>query len=129
MSNFIQIQGKQFILQGKPFKFIGVTIRDLLYDGYIQAMTPVATLENWRLKLIPAYALGAKMVRLFLPHKQVTPEETINYLGQLIAEIKKQFPTLYLLPTLTNFYDDARVSAFYMPGNDKFYETSATFCF
>jgi len=124
MKDFIHVHGKQFILRGKPFKFIGVNIRGLVYYEHSQAITPMT---DQQLELVTAYALGAKVVRLFLPHKAVSPEKTIENFGQLIAEVKKDFPTLYFLPVLTNFYSDGNANAFHVPGDDKFYEISANF--
>lgn len=122
-SGFVQVQGEQFILQHQPLKFIGVNIRGLVYYGHNPSgyFPPDADLKDRQLQLDQAHQMGARVVRVFLANKAASPNQVADYLGQLLTEIKQGFPSLYLLPALTNFYNDV---PFYVQGDDKFYGQS-----
>ena len=115
----VQITGGKFCIQGKPQRFIGVNIRGLAHYGHDPAYFPFAPIEHRSQQLQAARGINARLVRLFLAHRDATPEQIAGRLGEVLALVKQDYPEVYLLPALTNLYEDV---PFYVQGDEKFYE-------
>ncbi len=110
---FVQVVGNKFHCQGKEFKFIGFNTRALVHyntqythgPGY---KTDPLVSNPRQAQLQKAYDLGARVVRVFLPHENATKEDTTQKLDNLLKIIKEELrlEDLYLIPALTNLYGD-----------------------
>src|SRR5690606_22917469 len=104
--------------EGRPLRFIGVNIRGLVHYGDGRTL-PHATRAHAREQIHAARAMGARVIRVFLPSIHATPQETIERLRSLIELLRAEAPDVYLLPALCNLYQDVE---FRIPGDDGFYE-------
>ena len=69
--------------------------------------------DSWQFSA--ARAIGARVVRIFLPHRDISPDEARDRLARLIRTMmKRDFPEMYLIVALTNLYGDV---GFEVPGN------------
>ncbi len=117
-SGFVQVAGNEFVLHQQPFRFVGVNIRGLVYYG--DGRTLPAAPDNHRAEqLRAARAIGARVVRVFLPSQHANSQETADRFRNLLALIKQDFPEIYLIPALTNLYADV---PFRVQGDDRFYQ-------
>lgn len=114
---FVQTRGVQFTLKGEPFKFIGVNIRGLVHYGLIDDL-PQTSLEHRDIQLQAASQMGARVVRVFLAHKDASPEVVGDRLEEVLRLIHEKYPEILILPTLTNRYNDV---PFYVQGDHKFF--------
>jgi len=71
---FVTRSGGQFILDGKPFRHIGVNMGELLYNPNDMIVTQLNYLE----------AAGVKVVRTFVPNNNCTTQQTIDRLRFLL---------------------------------------------
>lgn len=107
--------GTEFIRAGTRFRFIGVNLRGLAHYE-----TPQYPHASKRDQLKQVREMGANVVRLFLPHKDVTTGETRNRLASLLALLRNEFPEIYLIAALTDLYIDSQ----HRPkGDDVYYKT------
>lgn len=109
-SQFVQAQNGQFVVNNALFKFVGFNIRGLVHYGgaYDRGQTFLKhTNDNHRIEqLVKAFELGARVIRVFLPHQNINKEQIGDRLEALL-EIISQPPfnnQVYLLPALTDFY-------------------------
>ncbi len=115
--DFVRPSGRQFSIGGQSFAFIGVNLRGLVHYG--QSQMPLADAKG---QLGVARDMGVRVVRVFLPHSEVSFDETKNRLGKLIEMMKAKFRDMYLIVALTNLYGDV---PFHVPGDDD--KTAYTF--
>lgn len=115
---FVQVKHGQFCLKGRPARFIGVNIRGLVHYGHDPAYFPYAPKVHQIQQLQRAVEMNARLVRVFLAHKEATPAQVEARLREVLALIKQNFPSVYLLPVLTNLYSDV---PFYVRGDEAFY--------
>jgi hypothetical protein len=118
-SDFVQVVDGKFHLKGQPLRFIGVNIRGLVHYGHDPEYFAKAPSEHRGIQLQQASDMNARLVRVFLAHKDATPEQIEGRLRETLDLIKRDFPNIYLLPALTNLYEDV---PFYVRGDEKFYE-------
>jgi hypothetical protein len=118
-ANFVQRRGCDFWLHGQPFRFMGVNVRGLAHYGR-RSSDPLhhSHLGHRESQLRHARNLGARVVRFFLPDKDATIPEIEDRMGQVLDLVKRSFPDLYLIPVLTNLYNDV---PFFVPGDKDFY--------
>jgi hypothetical protein len=117
-SAFVQLAGDKFQVKGKPTRFIGVNIRGLVHYGHDPAYFAHAPREHRDLQLNAASDMNARLVRVFLAHRDATPDQIVGRLREVLDLIRTKYPAIYLLPALTNLYNDV---PFYVKGDDKFY--------
>ncbi|MEZ4866958.1 MAG: peptidoglycan DD-metalloendopeptidase family protein [Caldilineaceae bacterium] len=115
-ADFVRVHGDEFIVNRRPFRFIGVNIRGLVHYGDAQTLQ-WTTIGHRRDQLRAAYEMGARVVRLFLPSMHASAAATITRLQETVA-LTTEFPGLYLLPALSNLYADV---PFRIPGDENFY--------
>ena len=109
---FIRPSGRDFALNGRTFRFFGVNLRGLAHYG-LSAPVVGANAEQ---ELAAAREMGARVVRIFLPHCQVSPEDTLDRLKGLLKLIDRM--DMYLIVALANLYGDVE---FRVPGDDAYY--------
>lgn len=114
VASFVYASGRQFMLGQLPFRFVGVNLRGLLHYGQSD---PVLGADV-RQQLRAAREMGARVVRVFLPHCEVSAEETRGRLRQLLELMDVEFSDMYLIGALCNLYGDVK---FRTPGDDRFY--------
>lgn len=125
---FVEVNGDKFCVNGKAFKFLGFNLRALVHyaasytygPGYRNnSMLGDDIVQIEQLKL--ACGFGARVARVFLPHKNATPQDIIGRLEALLASVEGLPEKLYLLPVLTNFYGDVD---FYVRGDRGEYDSN-----
>ena len=109
---FVQPAGRVFHIGGRSFRFVGVNLRGLVHYG-----TSVLPLANAREQLNAARSIGVRVVRIFLPHRDVPVEEIKNRFRATIDLLKREYPEMYLVVALTNLYGDV---GFNVPGDSGF---------
>lgn len=109
---FVTRVGREFALNGQRFRFIGFNLRGLVHYG---RQRPVET-ANARDQLARARGFGARVIRVFAPHKDVSPADTVNRLRDLINLMDAEFPDMYLIVCLANLYSDVD---FRVPGDNE----------
>ncbi|MEM7343538.1 MAG: hypothetical protein AAF485_04800, partial [Chloroflexota bacterium] len=119
---FVQIHNEKFHIKGKAERFIGVNIRGLVHYGQDPHYFEYAPVEHREIQLQGASEMNARLVRIFLAHKDGTPQEIERRLRDTLALMKAKFPNMYLLPAFTNLYKDV---PFYVQGDEKFYESQS----
>lgn len=110
--------GREFVVNRRIFRFIGVNLRGLVYYGSGRTGMLQYTNESHRHETVQqAWAMGAKVVRVFLPCINATAEETIDLLHKTLDVVGGQ--KMYLIPAFVDFY---KSTDFRIPGDDHFYE-------
>ncbi len=66
----------------------------------------------------PRRDMGARVVRVFAPHAEVSPADTVNRMRNLLNLMQAEFPDMYLIVSLCNLYSDVD---FRVPGDDAAY--------
>ncbi len=106
--------GKQFVLAGKPFKFIGMNVRGLVHYGGNDVL-PYSQHADIGLTLDVAKAMGVKVVRVFAANQQVPVAVSAQRL--LAALDQAQARGIRLIIALTDEY----ASGFSPPGDQVWY--------
>lgn len=117
LGGFVRVQGDDFVVDGRVLRFVGVNIRGLVHYGDPRTL-PHATRDDAREQIRAARAMGARVIRVFLPSVHADTPATIERLRATIGLLKEEAPDAYLLPALCNFYRDVE---FRIPGDDGFY--------
>lgn len=117
---FVGVNGRDFVLDGRPFRFVGVNLRGLAHYG--TPKLPNAPLSQQVDQLKEARTIGAKVVRIFLPDADAPTDVIIGRLKRLIGTMNddSRFRDMYLIVALTNLYKDVR---FHVPGDDDSYDS------
>jgi hypothetical protein len=115
---FVSVRGRQFAVEGRPFRFIGVNLRGLAHYG-----TGKFTIAGQREQLKHAREMKARVLRLFLAHKDAPQEEIARRLAHTLDLIRTEFPEFYLIPAFTDLYINSEM---YPQGDDGFYKTFAS---
>jgi len=111
----VGVRGSDFLRNGSPFQFIGVNLRGLAHYGTLQYES-----ANAKDQLQQVRDMGARVVRIFLPHKDVPTPDVKTRLEGLLKTLREQFPEIYLIVALTDLY----VNSQHFPmGDDNFYTT------
>ncbi len=110
---FVRAEGTHFVIGTRSFKFIGVNLRALAHYG-----TPQMPHARAHEQLTAARDMGVRVVRIFLPHRELAPEEAEARLAGLLDLLKRDFPEMRLIVALTNLYGDV---GFDVPGDLGFY--------
>lgn len=119
---FVKVVDGKFQVKGKPMRFIGANIRGLVHYGQDQHYFRHVPIQHREIQLQAAREMNARLVRVFLAHKDATPTEVARRLRETLALMKQKFPEMYLLPALTNLYEDV---PFYVKGDLEFYKKPA----
>ena len=106
---FVRAHGRQFGISGQSFRFIGVNLRGLAHYG-----TSILPHANAKDQLEAARAIGARVIRIFLPHRTLSVDQIKGRLAATIEILKRDFPEMYLIVALTNLYGDV---GFEVPGD------------
>lgn len=109
-SDFVSTAGQHFALNGRKFRFIGVNLRGLAHYGLSDPVRGASAADQ----LQAARDMGARVVRIFLPHFQVSVEETRSRLIGLLKLLEERFSDMYLIVALANLYGDVE---FRIPGD------------
>jgi hypothetical protein len=115
IQGFIQVAGDEFMLDGQPFRFVGVNIRGLVHYGGADIL-PHSQPEHRDVQLKAAQDMGARVVRVFLANRHRTTEEIADRFEEALAKAEEH--DLYLIVALTDFYND---SNFNPPDDEIFY--------
>jgi hypothetical protein len=111
---FVQRVGREFVLHGRKFRFIGVNLRGLIH--YEQ--NPGRPLAKVHEQLQSARDMGVRVVRVFAPYAEVSAADTVVRLANLLKRLDNEFPEMYLIVSLCNLYNDV---PFRVPGDDAAY--------
>ena len=109
---FVRVHGRHFGIGGRSFRFIGVNLR-----GLVHYETQVRPRANAKDQLEAARGIGAKVIRIFLPHRSLSVDQIRSRLANTIQTMKRDFPEMYLIVALTNLYGDV---GFEVPGDHGF---------
>jgi hypothetical protein len=112
---FVGVKGRHLVRGSNPFRFIGVNLRGLAHYG-----APQYPFASQREQLKHVHEMGANVVRIFLPHKDVPTNEVKNRLANLFGLLREEFPTIYLIVALTDLYIDSQHRPM---GDDGYYRT------
>jgi murein DD-endopeptidase MepM/ murein hydrolase activator NlpD len=110
--------GREFVVNRRAFRFIGVNLRGLVYYG--SGLTPMlkyTTKAHREESVAQAQAMGAKVVRVFLPCVHANADQTIALLHEALEVVGRH--GMYLLPAFVDFY---KSTDFRIPGDEHFYE-------
>ena len=125
---FVQPVGDQFHVNGEPFKFVGFNLRGVVHYGAQFPGDDTFIVKNTRpehraQQTRRAYEMGARVIRVFLPHRNATPQQVGDRLEDLLRIIKGDLGLhdLYLLPALTDFLGYGEVP-FKVQGDQDFYQ-------
>lgn len=87
---FVHRDGRRFVVGDQEFKFVGFNIRGLAHYGD-ENILPAAHAAQRIEFLAEAQAVGASIIRLFLPHVKVRSDEVlIDRLRTVLAEAQSQ---------------------------------------
>lgn len=112
---FVGVAGREFVVDGRVLRFIGVNVRGLIWYG--SGRTLHFTQSGHRQEVLDrAREMGARVIRVFLPCVNASTQETIDRLGAALQMAGER--NLYLLPALVDFYS---TTDFRIPGDDHFY--------
>lgn len=102
---FVGVVGNEFVVKGRPLRFIGVNLRGLLYYGNAnyEPLTH-SRLQHREVSLDAARNMGAKVVRVFLPSNRENTQRTIELFEEVLKLAAQR--ELYVIPALHNFYND-----------------------
>lgn len=109
---FVRVIGQDFAVAGCRFRFVGVNLRGLAHYGLSDPVRGASAADQ----LQAAHDMGARVVRIFLPHAQVSVEETRSRLRGLLSLMEERFGDMYLIVALANLYDDV---GFRVPGDKR----------
>ncbi len=110
----VKASGVGFLLDGKPFRFIGVNLREFVFYG---AGVIPAQAGNQIDQLNAARDMKARVVRMHACHRAVPLEATIP-LMQKALDLLHQYNMLAIV-CLNDALGD---SSFYVPGDDHFHQ-------
>lgn len=115
-AGFVGAAGREFVIDGRALRFIGVNARGLIWYG--SGRTLPFTQPGHRQEVLDhAREMGARVVRVFLPCVNASTQEAIDRLGAALELADER--GLYLLPAFVDFYS---TTDFRIPGDDHFYE-------
>jgi len=112
---FIQVDGDEFVLDGRPFRFIGFNIRGLVHYGDPQILRHSRP-EHRDTQLRAAREIGARVVRVFLGNRHRDTQEIGDRLEEVL-DLAEQH-NVYLIVAFTDFYGD---TGFNPRGDERFY--------
>lgn len=81
----VKTDGARFLLDGRPFRFIGVNCREFAYYGL-----PILPFANWSHQddqIRGAASMLMKVVRFYAPHHTVSTEETLPLVRQALDKL------------------------------------------
>lgn len=113
---FVSTAGREFVIDGRVLRFIGVNVRGLVWYG--SGRTLHFSQPGHRQEVLDrAREMAARVVRVFLPCVNASTQETIDRLGEALQIAGER--NLYILPAFVDFYS---TTDFRIPGDDHFYE-------
>ncbi len=116
-NQFMGVIGNEFVVDQRIVRFIGVNLRGLVYYGSGLTNMLQYTTEGHRHETVQqAAAMGAKVVRVFLPCINASAEQTIALLQKTLDVLGNH--NLYLIPAFVDFY---KSTDFRIAGDDDFY--------
>jgi len=116
------VQNGEFRLDGKPFRFVGVNVREIAYYGFAGwGHGQFARPEHIDLQLQTAASMKAQVFRFYAPYNRTQAEEKTN-VKEAVKRIKTvldkaQKLNMFALITL----DDAKQSGFNVSANNQKY--------
>ncbi len=76
-SGRVQTRGTEFLLDGRPFRFVGANLREFAYYTRPDVL-PAATANDQDMQITVLRQIGMRVVRLFAPHHLVDAETSIS---------------------------------------------------
>lgn len=112
-AGFVTRYGPQLVLDGQPFRHIGVNVASLPYYGMPNAPGNTADIDT---TLLAAACMGARVVRVFSGMSYATSNDSVEAMSRLADKAYSEYG-LRLLVVLTNFYYGRHI----MYGDDGYY--------
>ena len=113
LDDFVRVAGTQFVLRGEPFKrFVGVNITGILHygetyvdeTGQTKKVIEHSETTHRRQALEEARDIGARVVRVFLPHYSCKKEEVARRLREVLVHLKTVSNEMVLIPAFIDLY-------------------------
>jgi mannan endo-1,4-beta-mannosidase len=122
-TGFVQAHGREFRLQGKPFRFIGVNMRGLAHYGTSDPEDAIRYTEEKQQEqqLHWARQMGVRVIRVFLASRHAGPAEIERRLRRVLT-LCRTAPQLYVIPAFTDLYQNTH---FHPQGDSDFYDLRA----
>ncbi|MGH2542437.1 MAG: cellulase family glycosylhydrolase, partial [Ardenticatenaceae bacterium] len=118
-ANFVTMRNGQFMLNGKPFRFVGVNLRGLVHYGY-PGFIEHADEHHRPAALNEAKNMGVRVIRLFLARRQVSTADTISRLKRTLQELHAR--DMYAIVAFEDVHGD---TGFNVAGDTRFYTDDA----
>lgn len=115
------IQNGQFYLNGSPFKFIGVNLRELAWYGFPGSVTQYAQTQHQDIQLDAAKEMRARVVRMYAPFSGSDAQTAVQRLEVALNKLQKR--GMFALVTL----DDSKGSGFNVPCDGGRYRVPAAY--
>lgn len=109
----VQVQGQQFLLDGRPFKFVGANLREFPFYGRADVL-PFTQEGHQTQQLQAMQAMGMRVVRMHACHKHVSTADARSLLGRALDRIHAH--GLLAIVVL----NDA-LGEFWVPGDERFH--------
>lgn len=87
-SGRVQTQGSQFLLDGRPFRFVGANLREFAYYARPDIL-PAATANDQDTQITILRQIGMRVVRLFAPHHLVDGNSSIQLVKAALDKLQR----------------------------------------
>lgn len=115
------ITNGQFYLNGSPFKFVGVNLRELAWYGFPGSVTQYAQPQHQDIQLDVAKEMRARVIRMYAPFSGSDAQTAIKKLEVALDKVHKR--GMFALVTL----DDSKGSGFNVPCDGGRYRVPAAY--
>lgn len=113
--SFVSTSGTSFVVGGAAHRFIGANMRGLVHYGDT-AIYPYSTPQDAETQLNDAQAMGAGVVRAFVPHHDIDVNEATNRLCRTLDVARRH--NIRLILAMIDYYS---ATGLYPPGDgDKY---------
>jgi hypothetical protein len=113
---FIQTQGSRFVVNNRPFRFVGANIRGLIHYGH-GAPLQYSRREHVDIQLQGARQMGARVVRVFGANRHASVKQIGDRLEQALKRVEDH--GMHLIFAFTDVHHD---TGFNVPGDERFYQ-------
>ncbi len=109
----VRVNGRQFLLDGKPFRFVGANLRELPFYARRDVL-PYASEGNQSDQLNAMRDMGMHVVRMHACHRSVSLQDALPLLG-------KTLNTLQHYDMLAIVVLNDALGSFWVPGDERFH--------